>query len=52
MDRHVHDAAALHALRRAPRAFGIDVALEEPVVARIRVDDAADGAVLRRRPSA
>lgn len=45
---HVHDAAALHALRRPHRALGVHVVHEVPVVARVGVDDAADGAVLGR----
>ncbi len=42
----VHDAAALHAVGGTERAVGIMLALEEAVVARVGVDDAADRAVL------
>ena len=44
----VEHRAALHPVRAAPAAFGVDVALEVAVAARIGVDDAADGAVLGR----
>src|ERR1035438_3407900 len=48
VERQVEYAAALDALGRAIRAVGIDVALEVAVVARIGIDDAADGAALMR----
>ncbi len=47
IDRHVQHAAALHAVFIAHGTFGKDVVLEVAVVARIRIDDAADGTVLR-----
>ena len=46
MNRHVHDAAALHTRLGTERAAWIDVAGEIPVIARIRVDQASHGAVL------
>ena len=46
--RQVHHRAALRRAIAAPAARGVDVALEEAVVARIRVDQAADRAVLGR----
>jgi hypothetical protein len=48
MDRHVHDAAALRPHLRAIGALREDLAGEIAVLARIRVDDAADGAVFGR----
>ena len=48
VDRHVHHAAALHAVLRAVRSDREHVALVEAVVLRIRIDQAADGAVLPR----
>ena len=43
---HVHHAAALHAELGAVGPIGIHLALEEPVVLGIGVDQTADGAVL------
>ncbi len=47
VDGHVRDAAALDALLRPEGALRVDLALEEPVVLRVGVDDASDGALLR-----
>ena len=46
MNRHVHHAAALHALLRPERSLRIHVARVVAVVSRVRVDEAADRAVL------
>ena len=46
MNRHVHDAAALHALLRPERSLRIHVARVVAVVSRVRVDEAGDRAVL------
>ncbi len=43
---HVHHAAALYAVRRTIRAVGIGVALVVAVVARVGINQAADGAML------
>ena len=48
IDRHIHDAAALHAVRIAAWPRGEHVALNVAVVARVGIDEAADGAVLGR----
>ena len=45
IDRHVHDAAALHAVAIAPGALREHLAHEVAVVVRIGVDDAAHRAV-------
>ena len=44
--RHVHHAAALYAVARAPRAVGENVALRVAVVGGIGIDEASDRAVL------
>jgi hypothetical protein len=49
IERHVGDRAALKCLRRARRAPRIGVGHRVTVVARIRVDDAADRATLVRQ---
>ena len=46
--RHVHHAAALHAIPGPPRPVGIDIALGVAVIPGVRVDEAADRAVLGR----
>ncbi len=46
--RHVHHAAALHAVPGPPRTTRVDVALDVAVLPRVRVDEAADRAVLGR----
>src|SRR3712207_7335118 len=46
-ERHVRDRAALRAPLVAPGALRVDVAVEVAVVARVRVDEAADRAALR-----
>ena len=46
IERHVHDAAPLHAVSGAPRSLGEHVAGLIPVVARVRVDEAPQRAVL------
>ena len=48
VERHVRHRTALHGVRVAPAALGIDVALERTVLLRIGEDDAADRAVLGR----
>src|SRR4029453_18513547 len=45
IERHIHNTAALHSMRRAPRPLFLDVPQKEPVVAWIRIDDAANGAM-------
>ena len=42
--RHVHHAAALHALVGTERAVRIHIALKEPIVPGIGIDEAGDGA--------
>ena len=46
IDRHIHDAAALHTFARPVRAFGKRQALRVAVLVRIGVDQTAHGAVL------
>src|SRR5205807_189453 len=46
IDRDIGDGPALHPFRRPVGAFWIDVACRVTVVARVRVNNAADGAVL------
>ena len=46
--RHIHHAAALHPVARTPRARGKSVALNIAIISRIRIDQAAHGAMLRR----
>ena len=48
INRHVHDAAALHAVLGTAGPCGKDFALEVAVVVRVGIDEAADGAVLGR----
>ena len=48
IDRHVHHAAALHAVARTPCAVGENVALRVAVIGGIGIDEASDGAVLGR----
>ena len=47
IENHIHHAPALHALLRTPRAAGENISFEIAVLARIRVNDAADRTVFR-----
>ena len=48
INRHIHHAAALHAVARTPRAVGENVALRVAVIGGIGVDEASEGAVFGR----
>ena len=48
MDGHIHDTAALHAVRWTPRSLRKYVSFKIAVVPGIRVDQAPHGAVLGR----
>jgi hypothetical protein len=48
VQRHILDRAALYGVARAEAPFGVGVALSIAVIARIRINQAADGAVSRR----
>ncbi len=46
VESHLHHAAALHTVRRTSRSDGEGVVLSVSIVRRIRIDDAANGAML------